>query len=43
MLVLVLLVSVLAERTVLRGAKGVPRKGFEHRSTWGFEHAKNSE
>ena len=27
----------------LRGAKGVPRKGSEHRSTRGFEHVKNWE
>ena len=28
---------------LLRGTKGVPRQGFEHRSTWGFEHVKNRE
>ena len=27
----------------LRGTKGVPRKGFEHRFTRGFEHVKNRE
>ena len=28
---------------ISRGTKGVPRKGFEHRSTRGSEHAKNRE